>query len=87
MEYIDEVIERLRQQDMDLEVEGEVSGFLGVHIERNIVDGTISLTQLGQTKRIIEALEVGGLPIRQTPAAAEPLVKDEDGEEPDGSFN
>jgi hypothetical protein len=87
MEYIDEMIERLKQQDMDLEVEGEVSGFFGVHIKRNIVDGTILLTQSELTKRSIEALEVGGLPIKQTPAAAEPLVKDEDGEEPDESFN
>jgi hypothetical protein len=53
MEYIDEVIEKLRQQEMDLEVEGEVSGFLGVHIERNVVSGTISLTQKGLIKRIV----------------------------------
>jgi Reverse transcriptase (RNA-dependent DNA polymerase) len=59
MEYIDEVIEKLRQQEMDLEVEGEVSGFLGVHIERNVVNGTISLNQKGLIKRIMEALKVG----------------------------
>jgi hypothetical protein len=72
---------------MDLEVEGNVSGFLGVHIEKNVVDGTIVLTQSGLIKRIIEVLEVGCLPIKQTPAAAEPSTKDEDGERPDGSFN
>jgi hypothetical protein len=85
--YIDKIIEKLRQQEMDLEVEGEVSGFLGVHIEKNVVDGTIVLTQTGLIKRIIEALEVSSLPIKHTPETAEPLVKDEEGEEPDGTFN
>jgi hypothetical protein len=47
----------------------------------------ISLTQTGLIKRIIEALEVSSLPIKHTPATAEPLVKDKEGEEPDGSFN
>jgi uncharacterized radical SAM superfamily protein len=60
MEYIDEVIEKLRQQEMDLEVEGEVSGFLGVHIERNVVSSTISLTQKALIKRIMEALGIAG---------------------------
>jgi Reverse transcriptase (RNA-dependent DNA polymerase) len=87
VEYIDEVIELLKKEGMDLEVEGEVLGFLGVHIERNVIEGTISLTQKGLIKRIIEALEVGGLPIKKTPATAEPLIKDEDGEEPSGTFN
>jgi Reverse transcriptase (RNA-dependent DNA polymerase) len=87
MEYIDEIIEKLPQQEMDLEVEGEVSGFLGVHIDKNVAEGTISLTQTGLIKRIIEALEVSSLPIKQIPAIAEPLVKHEEGEEPDGSFN
>jgi hypothetical protein len=32
-EYIDEVIEKLKEQEMDLEVEGSVASFLGVHIE------------------------------------------------------
>jgi hypothetical protein len=86
MDYIDEVIEKLRQQEIDLEVEGDVLGFLGVHTERNVVDGRIVLTQAGLIKRIIEALEVRSIPTKQTPAAAEPLTKDEDGEEPDGSF-
>jgi hypothetical protein len=55
MEYIDEIIEKFQQQEMDLEVEGEVPGFLGVHIDKNVAKGMIS--------------------------------KNEEGEEPDGSFN
>lgn len=87
MAYIDEVIEKLRQQEMDLEVEGEVSGFLGVHIERNEKDQTVTLKQTGLSKRIIEALGIEGLHPKRSPATAEPLVKDEDGDPPDGEFN
>jgi hypothetical protein len=43
-EYIDELIEKLKAQDMELEVEGTVAGFLGVHIERNEMDGLVKLT-------------------------------------------
>lgn len=86
-EYIDEVISNLRAQGMDLEVEGDVGGFLGVHIERNKEDNTIILTQSGLAKRIIEALDIEDLPPKHTPASAIPLVKDEDGEMPDCTFN
>jgi hypothetical protein len=72
---------------MDLEVEGEVAGFLGVHIERDDANKTITLTQQGLIKRIVEALDIAHLPTKQTPAAADPLVKDEDGDPPDGIFN
>jgi Reverse transcriptase (RNA-dependent DNA polymerase) len=41
-EYIDEVIEKLKKNGMDLEVEGEVAGFLGVHISRNVPDNSIN---------------------------------------------
>jgi hypothetical protein len=87
VEYIDEIIECLCQRGMDLEVEGEVAGFLGVHIDRKVINNSITFTQAGLIKRIIEALDVGYLPIKRTPAAAEPLVKDEDGETPESNFN
>lgn len=45
-EFIEDAIKRLRERSMDLEVEGEVAGFLGVHIERNDNNGTITLTRL-----------------------------------------
>jgi Reverse transcriptase (RNA-dependent DNA polymerase) len=77
MEYINEAIQKLREQGMDLEVKGEVAGFLGVHIERNVTENTIKLTQSGLIKRIIEALEINDLPIKGTPLTAKPLTKDE----------
>jgi hypothetical protein len=86
-EYIDEVIQRLRNAEMDLEVEGTVAGFLGVHIDRNATDGTVTLSQMGLVKRVVEALDIGQQPIKHTPATAEPLVKDTDGEPPNGTYS
>jgi hypothetical protein len=86
-EYIDEVIQKLRDAEMDLEEEGSVAGFLGVHIERNEEDQSIKLTQKGLIKRIIEALDISHLPKKHTPAAAEPLVLDADGDPPDSTYS
>jgi hypothetical protein len=72
---------------MTLEIEDSVAGVLGVHIERNDRDGTIKLTQVGLTKRIIAALGVEHDPIVHTPTTLVPLVKDSDGDPPDGTFN
>lgn len=87
-EWIDEVIEKLRNQEkVELEDEESVAGFLGVHIERNEADQTIKLSQSGLTKRIIEALNIERMPACKTPAAGKPLVKDENGDPPDGNFS
>jgi hypothetical protein len=85
--WIDEVIQQLRTNGMDLEVEGEVAGFLGVHISRNDIQGSIELKQVGLIQRIIEAVGVMHLPIKRTPAASTPLVKDDNGENINGTFN
>jgi len=78
-EYIDEIISKLQnEQNLALEVEDTVAGFLGVHIERRD-DGSIKLTQKGLIKRIIEAINISHLPRKFTPAKAEPLIKDTDG--------
>jgi Reverse transcriptase (RNA-dependent DNA polymerase) len=87
IEYIHEVIEKIRARKMDLEVEGEVAGFLAVHIERDVINNTVTLLQEGLMKRIIEALNTGDLSAKKTPATAEPLVKDEFRELPDCIFS
>jgi Reverse transcriptase (RNA-dependent DNA polymerase) len=86
-EWIDEVIQQLKDNDMDLEVEGEVAGFLGVHIVRDQDDKGITLTQTGLINRIVEAAGITHLPIKHTPASVKSLVKDENGDEIDGTFN
>ncbi len=52
---------------MELEVEEDVAGFLGVHIDRR-KDGTIHLTQRGLIDRLIKTLNIGDLPSKRTPA-------------------
>ena len=88
-EYIDEAIEKLRGTGMELEPEDSVAGFLGVHIHRDESDQSITLTQEGLTRRIIDALAVTtrNKPIKYTPATREPLTIDKDGDPPDGLYN
>ena len=92
---IDDVISAIKNCNMDLQVEDSVAGFLGVHIDRKMVkndDGImeekITLLQTGLIDRIITALglneKASGV---KTPAVAEPLPKDLDGEPFDRSFN
>ena len=88
-EYIDEVIHKLKvDRKMDLEIESDVSGFLGVHVDRR-ADSTISLTQKGLTERIIEALNVGSLPAVRTPATPKHTLPSHelDGDPPQGFYS
>ena len=79
-EWIDEFLGKLQnQQNVTLEIEDSVAGFLGVHIERNDSDGTITLTQKGLIKRIVEALHIGDKPMKRTPASKDPLVANKNG--------
>jgi hypothetical protein len=71
---------------MDLEVEGEVAGFLGAHIERDQEAHSITLTQTGLIDCIIEAAVATHLPIKHTPASAIPLVEDNDGDPVNDTF-
>ena len=86
MEDIDACIADLRKADMALEVEDDVAGFLGVHIDRKD-DGSILMTQMGLTDRIIKALNIGDLPMKKTPAEVGSLGKDEFGDPPQGTYN
>ena len=87
-EYIDEILDKLKSDEhAELEVEGSVAGFLGVHIERDDSNGTIKLTQKGLTKRILEALQVGDLERSCTPALSKPLVENKNGAPPQGRYN
>jgi hypothetical protein len=88
-EYIDEVIQKLKMdRNMDLEIESDVSGFLGVHVDRKD-DGTIHLTQKGLTDRIVDALNVGSLPSVRTPAAPKQTLPSHelDGDPPQGFYS
>ncbi len=77
---IDEVLRKLRDDEkMQLEVEDDVAGFLGVKITTDTKTGIVTLKQQGLIDRIIEALHIDDLPGVDTPAT-ECLGKDTDGE-------
>jgi hypothetical protein len=86
-EYIDEVLEALKQEQMDLEVEDDVAGFLGVDVQRNADNTTVTMTQKGLIERIVKALGCESLPIKKTPAEHDALGTDKEGEPPQEAFN
>jgi hypothetical protein len=71
---------------MNLEIEDDVAGFLGVHIDRSS-DGTINMTQAGLTDRIITALKIGDMHAKRTPAKFGCLGKNEWGDPCQGTYN
>jgi hypothetical protein len=87
-EFIDKLLEELQTKcSLDLNVEDDVAGFLGVNIDRR-EDGNIELTQKGLTKRVIEAL---GLEMTSTsaltPAESRALGADLEGSPCQESYN
>jgi len=85
--HIDEVLWLLHEEDMDLEVEDDVAGFLGVDVRRNPDNNTVTMTQRGLTERIIKALDCESLPVTKTPAEHGCLGSDPDGALPQEGFN
>jgi hypothetical protein len=88
-EYIYEFGERLHAEEVELKEEGDAAGFLGVQLHRDETTGHTHMTQEGLIKQIIEAL---GLDMDQTnakgtPAKHKPLLKDENGEPQQDTFN
>jgi hypothetical protein len=67
---IDKFIDQMKTEDVKLHKEGAAEGYLGVDIQRD--GNTITFTQIGLTKRIIEAL---GLDSKFTTAVATPAEK------------
>ena len=83
---IDDVIADLRKQDLDLEEEDDVAGFLGILIDRR-PDGSIVLLQEGLIQRVIDALHIDHLPNKRTPAQLGVLSTDPEGDPPNAHFN
>jgi hypothetical protein len=66
-ECIDEVLENLRNAEMNLEVENDIAGFLGVHMDKRD-DGIIHMTQTGHIQRVVKALDIADRNPKETPA-------------------
>jgi hypothetical protein len=86
MENINESIQSLTDAGMNLGIEHEVAGFLGVHIDRRS-NGIINMTQTGLTKRIITSLNIRDMHAKRTPTEFGCLGKDEWGDRPQGTYN
>ena len=85
---IESTISGLKSLGVDLEKEGDASGYLGVKMEKDLKTGEIVMTQEGLTQRIIESLGLGAdSTAKATPAEKAPLSKDEDGELAHGDFS
>jgi hypothetical protein len=86
-EYIDEVLSQLREENLDLEEEDDVAGFLGVKVDRDSKSGEIKMTQVGLIDRIIAALDCLQLPGKKTPAEYGALGTDKEGDPPQEAFS
>jgi len=85
--FIEKVILKRRQQDLELEVEDSAAGFLGIHIARNAERDTMTLTHRGLEHRINDALQIDNLSPKETADFSRPLVADKDGEEAFGVYS
>jgi hypothetical protein len=84
---IDELIDKLKKEDVALLKEGTTEGYLGVDIRRK--GSLITLQQKGLTQRIIEALGLDSkysTPVN-TPADVAALGRDQNGKEASGTIN
>ena len=81
-EEIDQTINSLKLLGVDLEEEGDASGYLGFKTDTDPKTGEITLTQEGLTHLIIKGLGLDAAEStgKWTPAEKKPLTKDEDGE-------
>jgi hypothetical protein len=71
---------------MELEVESDVSGFLGVLITKKL-DGTIHLTQTGLIQRILAALNMADFITKEKPAEHDCLLIDKDRDSPQVTYS
>ena len=86
--YINELGNQLRKQGLLLEQEDDAAGYLGVTMDKS-EDGLLEMKQTGLIGRILEAMGLDSklATNKWTPAEHKPLVKDEEGEGPQGTFS
>jgi hypothetical protein len=80
------MIVKLKASGISLEAEDDVAGFMRVLIKHR-GDGTILMTQLGLTQRIVKALKIDDLITKRTPVKHGALEKDENGEAVHGKYS
>ena len=76
---LNKAIDDLKDAEMDLNIEDDVAGFLGVLVRKN-EDGSVSLTQTGLIDRVLTVLGLTSANGTQTPAPKSALPKDTNGD-------
>ena len=76
---IENLVEELRNEGFDLEMEGDFSTYLGIGIKES-EDGTRCMTQKGLIERIIETTGMTDCNPNKTPASTVALGSDKEGE-------
>jgi hypothetical protein len=87
-EPIDDLIAKLKADNIWIRKEDSAAGFLGVDMKESN-DGSLTLTQSGLTERVIEALGLHShySTKKDTPAETSPPPKDQNGEPADPTNN
>ena len=85
-DLINELVEQLRDKGFELTVEGSFAEFLGIKFEQR-KDGSIEMTQEGLIKKILKTMNLEDCNPNWTPARAEALGSDPDGEPFDEEWN
>ena len=80
-EIANELVKSFRKHGLELTVESSFSEYLGIKFERDDKKGTITMTQPGLIKKILETTDMMDAKPQFVPAKAEGLGKDPDGEE------
>ena len=57
----------MKEMGILFEVESDIAGYLGVLVDRNLDEGTITLRQGGLANRIIKALHLNNNSVSSTP--------------------
>jgi hypothetical protein len=84
---VDILTKKMKALGMLFNEESDVAGYLGVLLDRDPINDTITLRQSGLSQRIVEALHLDDdTPISKTPADAY-LPIDEEGEHAHGLYN
>ena len=76
----------LKDAEMDLNIEDDVAGFLGVLLQKN-EDGTVALTQTGLIDRVLSVFGLTAANGTKTPAPKPALPRDLDGEPFEEDYN
>jgi len=82
-----ELTRKMKKLGMLFEEESDIAGYLGILIERDTTDNTITLRQSGLAQRIVDALHLDDKTTSVDNPTTDYLAVDDDGEKAHGLYN